>query len=310
MKQVSDSLRRLRNTLRFLAGSLTDFDPTLDSVPYSKLPALDKYILGKLTEVLTEVQSSYDSYHFGKVVSAISGFANIDLSTFYLDVSKDRLYISKVNEFRRRSCQTVLNHLMVQLSVMLAPVVPHLAEDLWQHLPYRSHHKSVFQHGWVRETEQFPVYDALFWSNVRELKYEVNKAIELGRATKEIGPSLQCEVVLFVQDPAFKLKLMSILGDKEGIVPSDKSVTNGVDDLRFILQVSEVSIVSSEVEVRQRCPAFNIAGQVCDGVFIGIRHTDGCRCERCWYHSKNVGSVAGSESDLCSRCVDVVHSKR
>ena len=136
MKQVSDNSRKIRNTLRFLVGSLTDFNPAKDLVPHDQLPSIDKYMLGKLTEVVNEVEQAYDSYQFFRVVQSLIVFCNIEVSAFYLDLAKDRLYISNKQDFRRKSCQTVIYYLLEQLTTMLAPIVPHMAEDLWQNIPY------------------------------------------------------------------------------------------------------------------------------------------------------------------------------
>lgn len=136
MKQVSDNARKIRNTLRFLVGSLTDFNPSKDLVPYDKLPSIDKYVLGKLTQTMKECETSYEQYQFFRVVQSLTVFANIEVSAFYLDIAKDRLYISSKNDVRRKSCQTVIFYLLEQLTTMLAPIVPHMAEDLWQNIPY------------------------------------------------------------------------------------------------------------------------------------------------------------------------------
>lgn len=136
MKQVSDNLRKLRNTLRFLVGSLTDFNPATDLVPYEDLPSIDKYFLGKLTQTVVENEVNYDNYAFFRVTQSLTVFANIEVSAFYLDMAKDRLYISKKSDARRKSCQTVIYHILEQMTTMLAPIVPHMAEDLWQNIPY------------------------------------------------------------------------------------------------------------------------------------------------------------------------------
>ena len=119
-----------------LLFSLTDFNPATDLVPYDQLPSIDKYMLGKLTATVEDVENSYNNYQFFRVVQSLTVFCNIEVSAFYLDMAKDRLYISNKNDFRRKTCQTVIYHLLEQLTTMLAPIVPHMAEDLWQNIPY------------------------------------------------------------------------------------------------------------------------------------------------------------------------------
>ena len=134
IKQTFESYRKLRNTARYMIGNLADFIPGEDgnSVVYDDLPSLDKWMLGRLSGMLCEVQNAYDEYQFNRAVNEILRFATADLSNFYLDVAKDRLYISASDDFRRRSCQTVLHACIEGFAKAIAPIIPHMAEDIWQ----------------------------------------------------------------------------------------------------------------------------------------------------------------------------------
>ena len=134
IKQTFESYRKIRNTARYMIGNLADFVPgeNGNGVKYEELPSLDKYMLGRLSGMLDEVQNAYDSYEFNRAVNELLRFTSTDLSNFYLDVAKDRLYISATNDFRRRSCQTVLNACIEGLAKAIAPILPHMAEDIWQ----------------------------------------------------------------------------------------------------------------------------------------------------------------------------------
>eukprot|EP01037_Dinobryon_pediforme_P024032 gene24032-25677_t len=149
MRQISDNYRKVRNTVRFLLGSLNDFDPATHAVPYEQLAAVDKYMLGSLTKLVQEVEVAYRDYQFYRVNQLLSQFASSELSAFYLDISKDRLYVSSKNNWRRRSCQTTVDIISKQFMVMVAPILPHLAEEAWGNLPYERQTESIFEYGWV-----------------------------------------------------------------------------------------------------------------------------------------------------------------
>ncbi|NEQ09673.1 MAG: isoleucine--tRNA ligase, partial [Moorea sp. SIO4E2] len=155
LKQLADVYRKIRNTARFLLGNLNDFDPAKHRVPVQELPELDRYMLHRITEVFEDVTDAFESYQFFRFFQSVQNFCVIDLSNFYLDIAKDRLYISAPNSPRRRSCQTVLQIALENLAKAIAPVLCHMAEDIWQYLPYQKSHESVFESGWVKLEEQW-----------------------------------------------------------------------------------------------------------------------------------------------------------
>jgi isoleucyl-tRNA synthetase len=257
LKQLSDAYRKIRNTARYLLSNVHDFDPAKDAVPYAELPELDRYILHRMNEVFSEISESFDRYQFFKFFQTIQNFCIIDLSNFYLDIAKDRLYISSPNSFRRRSCQTVLAIILENLTRAIAPVLCHMAEDIWQYLPYPTPYKSVFEAGWLTLDPQWSQPDlAVTWDKIRDLRTDVNKVMEQARTDKSIGSSLEAKVLLQVEDAALRGKLaeLSFYGNPEPTPPSghpslegsksgqsDDSRTPTIDKLASSPQISAIT---------------------------------------------------------------------
>ena len=209
LKQISDVYRKIRNTARFLLGNLHDFDPQKDTVSYEKLPELDRYMLNRIAEVSKEVTKAFETFHFSNFYQAIQNFCIVDLSNFYLDIAKDRLYISSPNSFRRRSCQTVLFLAIKNLSTMIAPVLSHMAEDIWQHSSCKHSYNSVFEGGWVDKIQELDQPELkTFWVNLRLIRNDINNVLELARQNKVIGSSLDAKIILHIKDVKFKQQLM------------------------------------------------------------------------------------------------------
>ncbi|CAM9934698.1 unnamed protein product, partial [Sphacelaria rigidula] len=154
----------------------------------------NRYILGIHSSVLEEVEAAFDTFQFYKASQALQRFAVADLSNFYLDGAKDRLYISSADDLRRRSCQTVLHTLLMDLATVMAPILPHMAEDVWQTLPFKTDggEKSIFEAGWA--TTRHSQHEEGKWGWLRSLRNDVNKALELARAEKTLGSSLEGQV--------------------------------------------------------------------------------------------------------------------
>ncbi len=205
LKQMADIYRKIRNTARFLLGNIHDFDQEKDAVAYEEMPELDRYMLHRMTEVFTEVKDAFDKFQYFRFFQTIQNFCVVDLSNFYLDIAKDRLYISASNAYRRRSCQTVLAVAVENLAKAIAPVLCHMAEDIWQNLPYPTPYKSVFESGWVKLEEKWHHPElAKLWQELRQTRTEVNKVLEKARAEKAIGSSLEAKVLLYVEDASLR----------------------------------------------------------------------------------------------------------
>jgi isoleucyl-tRNA synthetase len=322
IKQTSDSYRKVRNTARFLLGNLHDFDPKQDAVAYADLPELDKYMLHRITEVFTEVTDAYESYQFFRFFQAIQNFCVVDLSNFYLDIAKDRLYISSLNSFRRRSCQTVLAIAIENIAKAIAPVLCHMAEDIWQALPYDTGYKSVFAAGWVEIKDEWRVgvvramrsesfrEQPLQWDVIRDLRDEVNKVMEQARTAKAIGSSLDAKILLSVPDPELKNQLASYnssdtLSEKNILKDTashmvyhtasrhEVSPLGHIDELRYFFLASQVELVDSVGDVEYQSTS--------DIATIGIVKAEGKKCDRCWNYSLSVGSFA-DDPTICDRC--------
>ncbi|NET82869.1 MAG: isoleucine--tRNA ligase [Moorea sp. SIO1F2] len=290
LKQLADVYRKIRNTSRFLLGNLHDFDPAKHRVPVQELPELDRYMLHRITEVFEDVTDAFESYQFFRFFQSVQNFCVVDLSNFYLDIAKDRLYISARNSPRRRSCQTVLQIALENLAKAIAPVLCHMAEDIWQYLPYQKSHESVFESGWVKLDEQWKNPElAASWSTLRTIRTEVNKVLEQARAEKMIGSSLDAKVLLYVKDQQLKQRL-------EAMNPSDSLSGNQVDELRYLLLASQVELVDS-LEAIQTA-AYRAESET---IALGVVNAEGLKCDRCWNYGSKVGTIA-EHPTICERC--------
>jgi isoleucyl-tRNA synthetase len=294
LKQMGDVRNKIRNTARFLLGNLHDFDPTKDAVPYDELPELDRYMLHRMTEVFGEVTQAMESFQFFRFFQTVQNFCVIDLSNFYLDIAKDRLYISASDTFRRRSCQTVLAIALENLARAIAPVLCHTAEDIWQSLPYPTPYKSVFEAGWVKLEEHWQAPKlAGFWQQLRQIRTEVNKVMEQARAEKMIGSSLEAKVLLYVPNAEYVCLLQTL---NPGTQPNS-ATGNGVDELRYLFIASQVELLDSPEALQ----SLKYSSQT-EALSIGVDKTNGEKCDRCWNYSVHVGESA-EHPLLCERCI-------
>ncbi len=291
VKQLVDIRNKIRNTARFLLGNLHDFDPVKDTVAYEHLPELDRYMLHRITEVFEEVTEAFDTYQFFRFFQTIQNFCVVDLSNFYLDAAKDRLYISGANGARRRSCQTVLQIALENLTKAIAPVLCHMAEDIWQFLPYKTSYKSVFEAGWVEIDEKWRKPELKEkWEDLRDLRNDVNKVLEQARIDKQIGSSLEAKILLYVGDDKFKTSI-------DGLNPEKG---NGVDELRYLFMTSQVEVVDNSQKLEGL--KYSLQGEKWT---IGVIDAEGHKCDRCWNYSTHVGESTDHPL-LCDRCVDAL----
>ena len=293
LKQLSDVYRKIRNTARYLLGNLHDFNPATDAVPYEQLPALDRYMLHRMTEVFRDITVAFDSYQFFKFFQTVQNFCVVDLSNFYLDIAKDRLYISAADGLRRRSCQTVMAIAMENLARAIAPVLCHMAEDIWQNLPYSTPHQSVFEAGWLQLSDQWSQPDLVpFWQQLRQLRDQVNRVLEQARTAKMIGAALEAKLLVYVTDADFRAQLQQ---------HNDSAlVENGVDELRYWFITSQVALLESpaELEGLEHCLQT-------EGLAVAVVQAEGEKCDRCWNYSTRVGESA-EHPTICERCVEAL----
>jgi isoleucyl-tRNA synthetase len=297
LKQLNDVRGKIRNTARFLIGNLHDFDPNRDAVAYSDLSELDRYMLHRITEVFEDVTEAFETYQFSRFFQTVQNFCVVDLSNFYLDIAKDRLYISTPNSARRRSCQTVLQVALENLARAIAPVLSHLAEDIWQFLPYPAAHKSVFEAGWVNLDAAWQQPElAGKWVKLRELRTETNKVLEQARSAKDIGSSLEAKVLIHVADHDWQAVLQSLN-------PADSLTSNGIDELRYLFLASQVELVDNA----DRITGMKYATRT-ETLSIGVADAAGQKCDRCWNYSTHVGE-SEAHPLLCERCVEAVDGR-
>jgi isoleucyl-tRNA synthetase len=311
IKQTFESYRKLRNTARYLIGNLADFVPEghegSNAVAYQDLPSLDKWMLGQLSYVLRTVDEAIDQYQFQKAVQEIMRFASADLSNFYLDVAKDRLYISAIDDKRRRSCQTVIDACLEGFAKAISPLLPHMAEDIWQNLPYERATKSVFEGGWPSHLMNFPQTDTRDWELVLKLRDDVNKMLEVVRADKIVGASMEAAAYIYFENADEREILSKLIGDADLVSPPVK--TNGVDELRTVLMLSEVHLVENESDISNICDTKYVSsGPTFSGCTIGIKKASGQKCARCWFYDNSIGKHSLPHSDACQRCNDAVAS--
>lgn len=299
LSQVAEVYRKLRFTLRYILGNLQDFDPDHGTVTYESLPATDKYMLLKLAEMVDECNAAYSTFQFSKVYQALQRFAVSDLSNFYLDVVKDRLYVSAPASADRRACQTVLNALLQNLLPLIAPILPHMAEDAWQALPMMKLTDSVFQAGWCSVPSQwrsFPEEDRLLWRSLLAIRAEVNQCLEKARVDKIIGASLEAAVKVHVPDTDLAAQLASL-----------QVSSNVQDPLRYSFIVSQVDLVKTADEASTA--TYSSSLQLDEGagatVTVGVSKAEGAKCPRCWNYSIHVGEDE-EHAALCERCVPII----
>ena len=296
LRQTADVYRKIRNTARFLLGNLYDFDPAKDAVPYGDLPELDRYMLHRTTEIFDEVTDAFNTYQFFRFFQTVQNFCVVDLSNFYLDAAKDRLYISAANSPRRRSCQTVLSVVIENLARAIAPVLSHMAEDIWQNLPYEAPTQSVFESGWVKleDTWRQPEL-AEKWAQLRDVRQEVNKVLEQARSEKAIGSSLEAKALLYLADTGLHRTL-------DAMNPTDASAPGSVhvDELRYLFLVSQVEVLDTPDKLttaKYRSEA--------DHIGVGVVDAEGEKCDRCWNYSTDIGQFS-EHPTICTRCVEAL----
>ena len=273
LTRVVDTYRKLRNTCRILAGNLYDFDPAADMVPIEKLDAVDRYALARYADAAARILRAYEEYDFPTVYQALNTLATVDLSAFYVDVTKDRMYTLGARSHERRSTQTAMYLIGDGLARLTAPILPVTADDLWRHLPgSRSDciHLEAFP-----AVERYTNTDLMgTWERLMRVREEVNAALEQKRKDKVIGNSLGARVIVTARGPVGRL-----LEEHRALLP-----------MLFI--VSDLALHVGPAEGA-------------DEIQVEVEKAPGVKCERCWRY------VASTRTEpdwagLCERCVDAL----
>ena len=282
LKQSSEAYRRVRNTARYILGNIIDFDPVKDRVEYSEMVEIDRWAVHKLEELKQKVTANYEKYEFYNLFHDIHYFTGIDMSAFYLDIIKDRLYVTSTNSLERRSAQTVMYDILISLVKMISPILSFTAEEIWSYLPEDSRDaESVLLTKWIElDDNNLDSELATKWEKIGKLRGEVNKVLEVARRDKVIGHSLNAEVVLYSSDESY-MEFMKTEFDK----------------LEDIFIVSKVSLSDSATDLTE---SSEIAG-----LFVGALKAKGEKCERCWKYSEELGTDE-KYVDACPRCTEVL----
>lgn len=285
LKQMAEAYRRVRNTARYILGNSNDFNPNTDRVPYEQLMEIDKWALHKLEVLKRKVTENYDKYEFYNLFQDIHYFAGVDMSAFYLDIIKDRLYTEGTNSIERRSAQTVMTEILVTLTKMIAPILSFTAEEIWETLPeVLKDRESVLLTDWYKENDEYlnPEIENK-WVEIIKVRKEANKSLEKARQGKDriIGNSLDAKVMLYSTDAEIQ-----------------KFLVENREKLELALIVSEVEIVENIDETFTK-------GEEATDLYIKVLHAEGEKCERCWKYSKEIGKDP-EHPTLCPRCTSVL----
>lgn len=275
IKQTADVYRKIRNTLRFMLGNVNDFNPETDAIAEADLLEVDRYILNRFREFTASTIKNYDNFDYLNIYQEVQNFINVELSNFYLDYGKDILYIEERSAHKRRSMQTVLYQIVVDMTKLLAPILAHTADEVWSYIPH-------VQEESVHLTDMPKVQDVDTelvekWNTFMKLRDDVNRALEIARNEKVIGKSLEAKVTIGSNSEFNATEFLQ-----------------GFEDLQQLFITSQAEVVD------------NIEGgaSYAHGD-IKVEHADGEKCQRCWNYSEDLGSV-GELTDLCPRCQAVV----
>ncbi len=283
LAQISEAYKKVRNTARYILGNICNqggFNFDTDAVSLDKLAEIDKWALIKLNQLIKKADEAYNDFDFHIVFKSIHNFCVVEMSNFYLDIIKDRLYCEEPKSEIRRSAQTAMYIILSALARLVAPIIPFTADEIWHYIPHckEDNGESVFLNDMpkpvdIKISEEFEKK----WEFIYKLRDDVKKALEIKRADKVIGSSLEADVTLTADGELY---------DEVKAVEAE---------LPAVFIVSKVSVIKGDGENK---------GEV-TGVSIDIKHAEGGKCERCWTYSDYVGSCA-EHPTLCERCAHTV----
>lgn len=281
LKQLTEVYRKIRNTARFILGNISDFDPDKDAVSFDSLHEVDRWALSKLNDLLENAKNYYDNFEFYGLYHSIHNFCVVDMSNFYLDIIKDRLYCELKDGVKRRAAQTAMFIILDAFTRLIAPILSFTSEEIWSAMPHRKSDdvKSVFYNDMyfsvdVNCDEGF--YEK--WNEIHSIRNVVKKALEEKRAMKVIGSSLDAKVILYCDD-------------------NNYDFVNGVSN-----QLSTAFLVSM-VEVKRNGEGEYKFDSL--GISVDVEKSRGNKCERCWTYSESVGEDH-KHPTLCDRCAEVI----
>ncbi len=274
LKQLSEAYRKIRNTARYILGNLSDFDPDTDKVAESELLPIDKWALSKLDALNRRVRDGYDKFDFHQVYQAIYSFCVVDMSNFYFDVLKDRLYTEKKDGTLRRAAQTAIYTILDAMTRMIAPILVYTSDEIWQYMPHESGVNSenvLFNEMPALTGITLDDSFAAMWDRIHETRDVVKKAIEVEVKNKTLRQSIEAKVTLKASG-----EQLAFLKEAEKELAS--------------------AFIVSKVELKD---------EPTDTLAVEVAHADGEKCERCWIYSDTVGQNPVHPT-LCARCASVL----
>ena len=279
LKRMSDSYRRMRNTLRFLLGNLAGFDPARDALPVERMLEIDRWTLIRAAALQADVIKTYRSYDFHLVYQKVHGFCVIELGAFWLDILKDRLYTMPAASPARRSAQTAMYHVAEAMVRWLAPILSFTAEEIWKYLPGARDESVLLATWWsLPEVQASTEID---WDAVIALKTDVSRELEQLRAAGKLGAPLEAGVDVYLDE--VQHRRMAAIGD----------------ELRFVLITSSARLLSAAERPADAVLATAVAKT---GAWITVGVQDAPKCARCWHRRADVG-VDPRHPEICGRCV-------
>lgn len=281
LKRTADSYRKIRNTARYFLSNLDGFDHQKHEVPYAEMLELDKWAIARAAALQDALIKHYENYQFHQIYQKLHNFCVVEMSNFYLDIIKDRLYTLKVDSLARQSAQTAQYHIIHALTRWIAPILSFTADELWEFIPGEKN-GSVFAAEWYEfpKLDESGLFNNNWWQEIAGIKTAVNKAMEQKRKDGVIGGSLTANVTLYCSE-GIKNKFAQLK-----------------DELRFVFICSEVSLQ----DLRARGADLQGEATEIEGLRITIEKSEAEKCVRCWHYRADVGQ-AKAHPELCSRCV-------
>ncbi|XBC44776.1 MAG: isoleucine--tRNA ligase [Buchnera aphidicola (Schlechtendalia chinensis)] len=281
LKQTSDIYRKVRNTARFLLANLYDFNPNEEMVSSENMIILDRWAIGKTLDTQHKIIDSYNKYNFHDVIKHLIHFCSIDMSSFYLDIIKDRQYLTPSKNVSRKSCQSAMYLILNSLIRWIAPILSFTSEELWNHLPGKKS-EFVFTEEWFDKLFNLNDHDLMnnqYWNELLTIKNEVNRILDDTRKNKKVGNSLESSITLYVDDNVEKkLNLLE-------------------DELKFLFLTSEIKIKNYI-----SAPSYAVKSTLIPNFKTSIAKIEGIKCIRCWHIIPNLINI-DINLKICTRCL-------
>ncbi|HLD56265.1 MAG TPA: class I tRNA ligase family protein, partial [Candidatus Omnitrophota bacterium] len=289
LKQLAEAYRKIRNTFRYLLGNLCDFNPAKNQLPFEKLSRLDQWAIQEVDHLANLVKQSYEEFRFHEIYRDIYDFCVVEMSSYYFDVLKDTLYTAGEDSFLRRSAQTALFHILSQLVMMLAPILPFTMDEVWAAYGMDKGMASVHASLWKVPDHAVKAPFWRDWNEIRKVRDAVMPALERKRTANVIGSSLDAKIYLKVS---------------AHLPPElNRILTENWNELRRVFIVSQVEAFDG---TRSGAEEIDLTfGEAQVKLTLSVEKADGKKCERCWNYSVQVGNFQ-EHPTLCERCVEAI----